>query len=127
MTMRSSFLMASLAASMAGALPPAAWAAGETPPPLPGDIAEAAEWYVVIDGQKVGPLTDSAVQRRLTDGTIKDDTLVWRAGMDGWTRAAEATGIQAIKVEAALKNPNRPTRTDNKFLAVAYRGFTPLR
>ncbi len=113
--MRHAVFATSLIAAFAVALPPAALAAGEQPPPLPGNLAEDAQWYVVVDGQTVGPLTDSAVERRIADGSITDDTLVWRAGMDGWAKAGEAPGMQAVRIEAAIKNPNKPTRTDNKF------------
>lgn len=115
MALRRAALVATLAASVAGAGLTPAMAAGETPPPLPGNLAEAATWYVVIDGQTVGPLTDTAVQRRMSDGTITDETLVWRAGMDSWQRADQAPGMQAVRIEARLLGKDKPTPTDNAF------------
>ena len=83
MTMTRAIAFASLAAAICGAVPPAAFAAampplspslpaasGETPPPVPAAAAADARWYVVIDGQAVGPLTDEAVLRRMDHANI---------------------------------------------------------
>jgi len=132
MTMTRAIAFASLAALIGGAVPPAALAAampplapsppaarGETPPPVPAAAAAEAQWYVVIDGQAVGPLSDEAVIRRLDNGEIAPDTLVWRAGMSEWQSADTAMPLVAKRVEAALKHPKPPARTDQKFVAFA--------
>ena len=101
--------------------PPAAPAAvpGEQPPPLPLGMQESAEWYISVDGQVVGPLTDSAMQKKIADGTIGDSTPVWRAGMKQWVRASESDGIRALKIEYRLKNPRHyPPANDPKFIDV---------
>lgn len=67
----------------------------------------------------VGPLTETAMRKKLADGTIKDETPVWRAGMAAWVRASESEGIRALKIEARLRNPQKyPPRTDPKFITV---------
>ncbi|MFT3810239.1 MAG: DUF4339 domain-containing protein [Micropepsaceae bacterium] len=121
----------SLAALIAGALPPAAWAAGstvlpklaapaaatasETPPPLPAEVEAGAVWYVVIDGAKVGPLTDEALIRRMQKGEITSASLVWRSGMDGWRTIAESETLMAKHVAAAIRNQKPKTPLDEKF------------
>lgn len=120
--MRTTLIAASLTAAMAVALPPVAWAAA-SPPPLPADALKEATWWIVIDGEKIGPLTDAAVERRLADGSLTDDTLVWREGMENWVPAKNAAGIQAVKMEASLNGRlPKKTPTDNKFGA----GAAPL-
>lgn len=132
MTMTRAIAFASLAAAICGAVPPAAFAAampplspslpaaaGETPPPVPAAAAADARWYVVIDGQAVGPLTDEAVLRRMDKGEIAPDTLVWQAGMSDWQRADEAMPLVAKRVEAALTHPKPPARIGKEFALYA--------
>lgn len=107
---------AALAATF-GAVPPAALAAA-TPPPLPASVHEAAEWYAVIDGQQVGPLSASAVERRMADGSVTPDTLVWREGMKDWMPVGQTNTFKGRQVDAALKRGKGPTPLDNKFAAV---------
>lgn len=126
----------SLAALIAGAIPPAALAAGstvlpklavpaatvpdaETPPPLPSEAEAEAEagavWYVVIDGAKVGPLTDEALIRRMQKGEVTSASLVWKSGMTGWQTIAESEALMAKHVAAAIRNQKPKTPLDNKF------------
>ena len=44
----------------------------------------AAEWYVVIDGERVGPITPEEVNAYYTAGQLQADTYVWRDGLDDW-------------------------------------------
>lgn len=110
--------VSALAASFAGALPPAALAAA-SPPPIPSSAQETAEWYVVVDGQQVGPLTASAVERRMAEGSVSDATLAWREGMEEWTPVGETATFIGRRVDAALKRPKGPTPRDNKFVVAA--------
>jgi hypothetical protein len=120
----------SLAALVGGAIPGAAVAAAadtlpklaapkapeaETPPPIPASTEAGAVWYVVIDGVKVGPLTDAALLKRMDRGEIGTETLVWRAGMADWQTIAATETIMAKRVAAALKDYKRKTPLDEKF------------
>ena len=116
MTARLAIIVTSIAATLAAAGPQAAFAAA-TPPPIPASAQEAAVWFIVIDGQQVGPLTESAVARRLDEGTVSANTLVWREGMGEWVRVADSATFIARRVEAALKKPRSVTPTDRKFVA----------
>lgn len=122
----------SLAALVLGAVPPAALAAGstvlpklavpetaapgaETPPPLPADAAAGAVWYVVIDGVKVGPLTDEALIRRMQKGEITSASLVWKSGMEDWQTIAQSETLMAKHVAAAIREQRKTTPLDEKF------------
>jgi uncharacterized RDD family membrane protein YckC len=50
-------------------------------------------YYVVKDGQRVGPLSDEDFQNRVLSGEVGADTLVWQPGMADWKRYAEHSGI----------------------------------
>ncbi|MBQ2793824.1 MAG: DUF4339 domain-containing protein [Clostridia bacterium] len=51
---------------------------------------------VVADGAAVGPFDMATLSAMAASGTLKAETLVWRAGMPAWARAdsiAELCGL----------------------------------
>lgn len=55
-------------------------AAAQELPPLEG-------YYVVENGQAVGPLPASEIEARVRDGRLSERSLVWRQGMNDWEEA----------------------------------------
>ncbi len=49
-----------------------------------GNGAGAAEWYVVIDGERDGPITPEEIEAYYTIGKLGPETFVWRDGLDDW-------------------------------------------
>lgn len=41
-------------------------------------------WYYALDGQQKGPVDGAALDDLVRQGVVRDDTLVWKVGMDGW-------------------------------------------
>jgi uncharacterized RDD family membrane protein YckC len=41
-------------------------------------------WHYVVEGQKVGPVSDAELQNLVAAGTVRPETLVWREGMSTW-------------------------------------------
>jgi membrane protease subunit (stomatin/prohibitin family) len=66
------------------------------PPPLPGAFAVTVPFYAAINGQQAGPFDGNALKGHAQAGNLKPDTLVWRNGMAGWTKAAEVAELQAL-------------------------------
>lgn len=79
-----------MAGLMGGAFAPQAQA--PAPPPLPG----AVSYHVALDGQQVGPFPASQLQALAAQGRFNAQTLVWSAGMAGWTAAGQVPGLAAI-------------------------------
>lgn len=46
-----------------------------------------SHWFFVKDGQRNGPMPRAELDARIAEGVVAGDTLVWRAGLDAWTRA----------------------------------------
>ncbi|RUM62203.1 MAG: antifreeze protein [Sulfurimonas sp.] len=63
-----------------------------TPPPLP----KAQTYYLVIDNRAQGPLTLEQIKTVIFEGSVTEDTLAWREGMDGWERAQSIDGLAAL-------------------------------
>ena len=74
------------------------------PPPLPG----TTQWYLGVDGAQVGPLAPPEIQARITAGTATPDTLVWRAGMEAWTRLADVPELQPDQTDRGPTPPPLP-------------------
>ncbi len=62
------------------------------PPPLPAPVA----WHFAENGQSVGPIDMAQLQAAATQGRLRRDTLVWSAGMAGWTAAREVPELAAL-------------------------------
>lgn len=76
------------------------------------------EWFVLVKGDQLGPLTDNEVLKMFVDGKIDKRTYAWRDGMDDWQRlekvpefkdAANHAGDAAWRVVKPLpKQKKRP-------------------
>lgn len=68
-------------------------AAGGSPPPLP---AGGVQFFVGVNGSQTGPFDLAALAAKVRAGEISRQTLVWRAGMGGWTAAEGVAELQPL-------------------------------
>ena len=73
-----------------GAQPQAA-----APPPPPPPPAEHV-WHIAESGNVTGPFSKAAMGRKVTEGAVNRDTMVWTQGQDGWIRAEDVADLNAI-------------------------------
>ncbi len=62
------------------------------PPPLPA----ASAYHVAINGQQAGPFDLNTLQGHASSGTLKRDSLVWKAGMAQWAQAGTVPELAAL-------------------------------
>ena len=55
---------------------------GEAPPPIP-----TATYYVAVNGQSTGPFDIGTLKHMAATKHLGLDSLIWRAGMEEWTKA----------------------------------------
>jgi len=67
-------------------------AAAVAPPPLPG----AVTFHAAIGGAQQGPFDVNALGGLLGQGQVTGDTLVWRQGMAGWTKASAVPELAGL-------------------------------
>ena len=91
------------AQAMAAPTPPAA-PAPAGPPPLP----TAAAWYIAVDGQQVGPLSEGDLAANAGSGRLTGATLVWQAGMAQWTAASGVPEVARLLPQAPPPLPPVP-------------------
>lgn len=51
------------------------------------------EWFIHDGQRKIGPITGDALRAMAATGKIESDTLIWRRGMESWTKASLVPGI----------------------------------
>ncbi len=51
------------------------------------------EWYVFKDGQQKGPFTREQLTQQAAGGTLGPADMVWKGGMEAWTRADQVEGL----------------------------------
>jgi uncharacterized RDD family membrane protein YckC len=64
------------------------------------------KWYYAEGGRQVGPVEESALDELVRQGTVRDDTLVWREGMAAWQKHAAVRGGSG---NATAAPPPQPT------------------
>lgn len=53
------------------------------------------KWFYVIDGQRVGPISQAEFDQLVRERKIVDDTLVWSEGMPDWASFASLAAVGA--------------------------------
>ncbi len=71
----------------AGASPVAA-----PPPPPPVEHV----WHIAEGGEVSGPFSKAAMGRKVTDGSLNRDSMVWTQGQDGWMRAEDVAELAQL-------------------------------
>jgi membrane protease subunit (stomatin/prohibitin family) len=82
--------MMSQVGGMASAPPAAAPMAVAPPPPPP------AAWHLAENGAAVGPFDPRQLGEAVQRGRLRPETLVWRAGMEGWVAAGQLSELAAL-------------------------------
>lgn len=97
-------MITGLAAAHTPAKPAAPQAAA--PPPAPG---AAPEWHVIGEGNtQTGPHTLRQVQMMVQQGRLVTESLVWRAGMSGWSAIVECSEFAEVFATPAPPPPPPP-------------------
>ena len=47
-------------------------------------------WYYALGNERQVPIDDAALDRLIATGVVRQDTLVWKAGMADWQPLAQA-------------------------------------
>ena len=53
-------------------------------------------YYVIVDGNQVGPLSQIELSQMATNKKIDSSTYVWKPGMTGWKMASEVPEVLKI-------------------------------
>ncbi len=64
------------------------------PPPPPSEHV----WHIAVAGQVTGPFSKAAMGRKVTEGALNRDTMIWTQGQDGWKQAVDTELAQLFTV-----------------------------
>ncbi len=70
---------------------------GATPvaaPPPPPPVEHV--WHIAEGGEVSGPFSKAAMGRKVTDGSLNRDSMVWTQGQDGWMRAEDVAELAQL-------------------------------
>ncbi|MEL7139372.1 MAG: DUF4339 domain-containing protein, partial [Pseudomonadota bacterium] len=68
-------------------------------------------WHVAENGATHGPYSRADLGRMMGEGKFSRDTLVWSAGMGGWTKAGEVAPLAQLFTIAPPPPPPPPPAT----------------
>src|SRR5262245_7341268 len=81
--------------------------------PTPAAVpAPASGWYYLRDQERIGPMSEQAMEQLARQGVIREDDLVWGPGLEGWCRASRCFSFyrpREEEAEAPLVRRYRPT------------------
>jgi membrane protease subunit (stomatin/prohibitin family) len=66
--------------------------ASAMPPPVPGAVA----FHVAVGGQQTGPFDMGALAQQAASGALTRNSLVWKAGMAQWVKAADVPELASL-------------------------------
>lgn len=66
-----------------------------------GKVAGTSKWYYAKGGERFGPIPLDEVLKLRKDGSIADNDLVWRKGLESWQPAANVDEVNPPEPEAA--------------------------
>ena len=75
--------------AMAGPMMQGMTGGGGAPTPGGPPPAPPAAWHIAENGQSVGPFSPEQLAQAVSQGRVAPTTLVWSAGMAGWTQAGQ--------------------------------------
>lgn len=69
------------------------------------------QWFYSKDGQQVGPVEFSEIERLQAAGELNGDSLVWKQGAPNWIKLSEALNPTAPAAAPILAGETLPTTT----------------
>ena len=67
------------------------------------------QFYIMIDGESVGPLTQSDIESKLEDGSVGRDALVWHEGLESWQPIGQVFSVEVVKAPPPLPPVAKPS------------------
>ena len=61
-------------------------------------------WYYSEDGKQVGPIDETELNRLVTLGAVRSDTLVWHEGLPSWQPLGVVRGMHPAAAVAAARH-----------------------
>lgn len=67
-----------------------------------------AEWYVAINDEQVGPISDADIEERWDKGQIQAASLAWKAGLPDWAPISQVADLQHLTSRPQQQQAAKP-------------------
>jgi predicted Zn finger-like uncharacterized protein len=71
-------------------------AASAVAEPKPAPAEAQGTWYIVVEGEQVGPLAEPDIAARLARAEITSETLVWKEGFADWIKLSAVPELAQV-------------------------------
>ncbi|MCG5054919.1 MAG: zinc-ribbon domain-containing protein [Myxococcales bacterium] len=85
----------------------------EAPALATAALGAEGTWYVVVEGEQVGPLTEGDVAGRIVRGELSSETFGWREGMADWVQLSAIAEFASVLASAPA--PSGSVDSDSPF------------
>ncbi|MGB8297611.1 MAG: GYF domain-containing protein [Polyangia bacterium] len=82
-------------------------AAGAAAEPKPAPAEAQGAWYVVVEGEQMGPLAEPDIAARLARGEITGESLVWKEGLADWVKLSSVPELAQVSSPQATPGAQR--------------------
>lgn len=69
---------------------------------------EAKSFYAYINGQQAGPMSEKEMKQLITQGLVKEDTMIWTQNLPQWTQAAAVPQIYKLLLLSSKSSNPKP-------------------
>ncbi len=76
----------------------------------PPDPPKGPQYFVLVNGQQVGPLTPDQLRQAIAQGQIKRNTQIWTEGMADWTPAGNVGDLAGLFPPETRNEPVKKVR-----------------
>ena len=76
----------------------------------PPDPPKGPKYFVLINGQQVGPLTPDQLRQAIAQGQVTRNTQIWTEGMANWTAAGDVGDLAGLFPPPARNEPVKKVR-----------------
>ena len=83
-------------------------------PPAEGDDDGETPWYLVIDGEQVGPVTLEELSKLVEKQASDSEVFIWREGFSDWKPPAEVEELAALVSSASADEIAGAAETEEK-------------
>ena len=66
-------------------------------------------WYYATKGQPHGPFDDAALDQLIASGSVTNDTIVWKEGMQEWTPLGQIRNVNPAGPQGRADEPSTCT------------------
>jgi hypothetical protein len=81
----------------------------------PAQASGEVEWYVEIEGERRGPLSESRLKSLIAAGKVEEEDLVWRSGLPDWQPAEDFPQLfeDLPAASSSMARTRRPKESSN--------------